>query len=314
MRALPPSENLSYVALSMTFPEGQMRRLPYLNGLKAFEAAARGGSFAAAATELNVSPAAISRMVRLLEDRLGVGLFERAANRLTLTPAGKAYQIGVSPILDALAQLTDQIKSQGGGSRVLTVGVGPTFAVRWLIPRLVDFGRIAPDIDVRITTGGAAAPFADDWTCGIKLGDGQWSGLVSERLFDANLIPVCSPRFAERLTSLRRLGDVALLRVAHARGDWPAWLQAADLADVRATGPVFDFYGQAIQAASDGVGVALGIRPYIDDDLAAGRLVAPFQISVPKGSQWYLIYKEARRREPALMAFRGWIVDAAREK
>jgi LysR family glycine cleavage system transcriptional activator len=171
MSRLPCNENLNYVALSVTLAEGAMRRLPYLNGIRAFEAAARCGSFAGAAVELSVTPAAVSRMVRLLEDRLGVGLFERSANRLALTAAGRAYRIGLSPILDALVQLTDQVKAQSG--RVLTVGVGPTFAVRWLIPRLADFRRSAPDIDVRITTGGAAAPFADDWTCGIKLGEGN---------------------------------------------------------------------------------------------------------------------------------------------
>ena len=249
-------------------------------------------------------------MVRLLEERLGVGLFERGANRLALTAPGQAYQIGLSPILDALVQLTDQVKAQSG-SGVLTIGVGPTFAVRWLIPRLAAFREVAPDVDVRITTGGAAAPFADDWTCGIKLGDGNWLGLTSERLFDADLIPVCAPRLAKRLKSPRHLEDAALLRVAHARTDWPVWLRAARLTGISAAGPIFPFYGQALQAASDGVGVALGIRPYIDDDLAAGRLVAPFKLSVPKGSQWYLIFKESRRDEPAFVAFQRWINDAA---
>src|SRR5437868_1694121 len=115
-----------------------MPGLPYLNGIKAFEAAARGGGFTAAGRELNVSPAAISRMVRLLEQRLGVALFERRANGLALTPAGSAYWAGLSPILSALTQLTEQIVGSGQ-ARVLTVGVGPTFAIRWLIPRLADF-------------------------------------------------------------------------------------------------------------------------------------------------------------------------------
>jgi LysR family glycine cleavage system transcriptional activator len=190
---------------------------------------------------------------------------------------------------------------------VLTIGVGPTFAVRWLIPRLAAFREVAPEVEVRITTGGAAAPFADDWTCGIKLGDGHWPGLISERLFDADLIPVCAPRLAQRLKSPRRLEGAALLRVAHARADWPKWLGAAGLTGISAAGPIFAFYGQALQAASDGVGVALGIRPYIDDDLAAGRLVAPFKLSVPKDSQWYLIFKQSRCEEPAFMAFQRWI-------
>ena len=288
-----------------------VRRLPHLNGLRAFDAAARCGSFAAAAAELNVSAAAVSRMVRVLEERLGVALFERGANRLRLTPHGRTFSVGLSPILDALAQLTEQVKTQAG-SRALTVGVGPTFAVRWLIPRLPSFQEAAPDIDVRITTGGAAAPFADDWTCGIKLGSGSWPGLVSERLFGADLVPVCAPRIAERLRSPSELDPEQMLRVAHAREDWPQWLRAADLAGLAPKGPMFEFYGQAIQAAGDGLGVALGIRPYIDDDLNAGRLVAPFALSVPKGSDWYLIYKEQRSAEPAFSTFRRWIVESAR--
>jgi LysR family glycine cleavage system transcriptional activator len=287
-----------------------MRRLPHLNGIRAFDAAARHGSFAGAAAELNVSAAAVSRMVRVLEDRLGVALFERGANRLALTPHGRTYHVGLSPILDALAQLTDQMKAQAS-SRILTIGVGPTFAVRWLIPRLASFQEVAPDIEVRVTTGGAAAPFADDWTCGIKLGDGRWSGLVAERLFDADLTPVCTPRLAQRLKSPRQLKPQMLLRVAHAQEDWPLWLEAAGLPGTAAAGPTFEFYGQALQAASDGVGVTLGIRPYIDDDLDAGRLVAPFRLSVPKGSRWYLVYRAARAGEPAFLAFQSWLRRAA---
>jgi LysR family transcriptional regulator, glycine cleavage system transcriptional activator len=285
-----------------------MRRLPHLNGIKAFEVAARCGSFAAAATEMNVTAAAVSRMVQVLEARLGVPLFERKANRLMLTAHGRTYQVGLSPILDALARLTDQVQAQAG-SRVLTIGVGPTFAIRWLIPRLESFRKIAPDIDVRITTGGVAAPFADDWTCGIKLGDGNWPGLVAERLFDADLFPVCAPRHAQRLKSPRQLKPVSLLRVRHAREDWPQWLRAAGLTGISAAGPTFEFYGQALQAACDGVGVSLGIRPYVDDDLRARRLVAPFKLSVPKSDHWFLIFKASRREEPAFVTFQRWIRD-----
>lgn len=283
-----------------------MRRLPYLNGIRAFEASARCGSFAAAARELNVTPAAVSRMVRLLEDRLGVGLFERTANRLALTPAGQDFHVGLTPILDALAMLAEKVAAQSK-TRVLTVGVGPTFAVRWLIPRLISFQKIAPDVEVRMTAGGIAAPFSDDWTCGIKLGDGHWPDLVSERLFEATLTPVCAPAFARQVPTVRDLQPIHLLRVAHAPDDWPNWLKAAQCASLVAKGPSFEFYTQAQQAAADGVGVAMGIRPYIDEDIAAGRLVAPFQVSVPKGLQWYLIYRPHRRSQPVFEQFRAWL-------
>jgi LysR family glycine cleavage system transcriptional activator len=213
-----------------------MRRLLFLNGIKAFEAAGRSGSFAGAGAELNVSPAAVSRMVHLLEQRLGVALFERKANRLVMTQAGRAYQNGLTPIFDALASLTAQVTAPTS-VRVLTIGVGPTFAMRWLIPRLADFRREEPDIDVRITTGGVAAPFGDDWSCGIKLGDGEWPGFVAEPLFAADLMPVCAPRLARELKRPADLKGQNLLRVAHAAEDWPLWLKAAGVARTTARGP-----------------------------------------------------------------------------
>ena len=287
-----------------------MRKLPFLNGVRAFEAAARQEGFARAAAELHVTPAAISRMVQLLEQRLGVTLFERKANGLTLTAAGRAYQAGLTPLLDQLALLTAQVAAMAG-SRVLTIGVGPTFATRWLIPRLAELQDAAPDVEVRFATGGATVPYNDEWTCGIRLGDGDWPGFVAERLFAAELRPVCAPALAARLRRPDDLRNLALLRVAHAPDDWPRWFKAAEVAKVRARGPEFEYYGQALQAAADGIGVAMGIRPYVDDDLAAGRLKAPFPQAVSKGESWYLIYRAARREEAAFEAFRGWIMRAA---
>jgi LysR family glycine cleavage system transcriptional activator len=194
---------------------------------------------------------------------------------------------------------------------VLTVGVGPTFAIRWLIPRLASFQKLEPDVDVRITTGGAGVPFADDWSCGIKLGSGAWSDLAAEPLFAADLVPVCSPGLAETLKDPADLKGATLLRVAHALDDWPQWLKAAGVAHTTLSGPQFEYYGQAQQAAADGLGIAMGIRPYIDDDLAAGRLVTPFALTVPQGEAWYLVYKPARRDEPAFAAFRDWLMRAA---
>ena len=288
-----------------------MRKLPFLNGIRAFEAAARAESFAKAAGELNVTPAAISRMVQLLEQRLGVPLFERKANRLGLTVAGRAYQAGLSPIFDQLANLTAQVTAMAG-SRVLTVGVGPTFATRWLIPRLADFQKDAPDIEVRFATGGATVPYNDDWTCGIRLGTGDWPEFRSEKLFPADFTPVCAPTLAKKLKSPEDLRGVALLRVAHASDEWPQWFKAIGVAKLRAAGPEFEYYGQALQAATDGLGVAIGISPYVDDDVKAGRLVAPFALSVSKGEHWYLIWRDSRKDEAAFRAFRNWIVGAAK--
>ncbi len=288
-----------------------MRKLPFLNGLRAFEAAARAKGFAKAADELHVTPAAISRMVQLLEQRIGVPLFERKPNRLALTAAGIAYQTGLTQIFDQLANLTAQITAMAG-SRVLTIGVGPTFATRWLIPRLANFQRKEPDLEVRFVTGGATVPYNDEWTCGIRLGRGEWPDFAADRLFAADLTPVCSPATAKRLKTPHDLRNTMLLRVAHAADDWPRWFKTAKLSKVGLRGPEFEYYGQALQAAADGVGVAMGIRPYVDDDLKAGRLVAPFAISVSKGEHWYLIYRSGRKDEAAFQAFRSWIMRVAR--
>ena len=166
---------------------------------------------------------------------------------------------------------------------------------------------------MRITTGGAAVPFGEDWSCGITLGDGDWPGLVAEPLFAGDLLPVCAPRLA---APLKRPGDLkgpSLLRVAHSPDDWPSWLKAAGVSRVTARGTEFQFYGQALQAAVDGLGVAMGIRPYIDDDLAAGRLVAPFALTVPKGMRWYLVYRSFQTEQRDFAAFRRWIMHAAAE-
>ena len=285
-----------------------MRRLPSLNGLRAFEASARLGSFTAAGAELAVTQAAVSRMVRLLEERFGFTLFERHANRLALTWQGKALLPGLTSAFDAIAALAAQVGTMSAVP-VLTVGAGPSFAMRWLIPRLARFHARHPDIEVRIATGGAINPISDDWTCGIVLGDGQWPGFEAEALFSADLFPVCAPAIARQLKSAGDLRSQTLLQVAHASDDWVLWLRAAGLKlRPEKRSPKFDTYALALQAAVDAMGVAIGLRPYVADDLAAGRLVAPFALTVPKGKAWYLICTPARRDDPTFRAFRTWLL------
>ena len=284
-----------------------MRRMPSLNGLRAFEAAARHGSFLAAGGELNVTQAAVSRMVRLLEERLGFQLFERLPNGLVLTAQGKALQPSLTAAFDSIASATEQVAAMRT-TPVLTLGVGPSFAVRWMIPRLASFYREHPEIEVRLATGGAINPFREDWTCGILIGNGDWPGLEVEPLFSADLFPVCTAGIAERLTSPAALANESLLQVAHSPEDWPLWLKAARV-NLRGAslGPSFDNYAMALQAALDGLGVAIGLRPYVEDDIAMGRLVAPFSLSVPKGGAWYLVYRPFREGDPGLIAFREWL-------
>lgn len=288
-----------------------MRRLPSLNGLRAFEAAARHGSFTAAGGELGVSQAAVSRLVRLLEARLGIALFERHPNGLTLTAQGRAFQPGLTAAFDGIARLAEQV-TQARDDRVLTVGVGPTFAIRWLIPRLGDFHRAHPGIEVRLTTGGAVVALRDDWTCGVQLGDGDWPGYVAEPLFSAEMFPVCTPALAKRLKRPADLASATLLDVSHSTEDWPQRLAAAGLESLTRRGPSFGTYAMALQAALDGGGVAIGLRPYVVDDLAARRLVQPFRLTVPKRRAWYIAYRRERAQEAGLVAFRAWLHEVAR--
>jgi DNA-binding transcriptional LysR family regulator len=268
----------------------------------------------AAGQELNVTQAAISRMVRLLEARLGFQLFERLPNGLALTAQARALQPALTTAFDSIESSVAQVSAMRT-TPVLTIGVGPSFATRWMIPRLASLYRAHPDLEVRLATGGAINPFRDDWTCGILLGNGDWPELAAEPLFSADLFPVCAPSVAKRLGKPSDLLRESLLQVAHSPEDWPLWLAAAGVKRRRAAlGPSFANYGMALQAALDGVGITIGLRPYVEDDIAMGRLVAPFALSVPKGRAWYLVYRPFRKTDPALIVFREWLRQHFTEK
>lgn len=289
-----------------------MRRLPSLNGLRAFESAARLGSFTAAAGELHVTQAAVSRSVKLLEAQLGCSLFERHANALTLTDAARLL---LPELTGAFARMAAAVERASGraAKNVLTVGVGPTFAMRWLIPRLGRFQAEHPQADIHITTGGAQAPLRDEWTCSITLGRNPAPGVTSVPLFSPWYAPVCSPRVAKKLREPKDLYRSTLLDVRHAPGDWSLWLARAGVDEAKvANRVVFEFYAFAIQAALDGVGVAIGLHPYIVDDLAAGRLVTPFGLSVPKQQGWYLTFRKTATERPDFVAFMKWVRQEAR--
>jgi LysR family glycine cleavage system transcriptional activator/LysR family transcriptional regulator of beta-lactamase len=291
-----------------------MRALPSLNGLRAFEAAARLGGFTAAAAELNVTQAAISRSVKLLEAQFGCRLFERQANALALTDKGRVLLPELSAAFELIAGAAQRVTAPPARP-VITVGVGPTFAMRWLIPRLGRFQQRHPDIEIHTTTGGAAATLRDDWTCSITPVKSTSAGVASLPLFSPNYFPVCSPRLARRLRAPEDLYRTTLLDVRHAPGDWSLWLAKAKLDEKKITKRlVFEYYAFAMQAALDGVGVAIGLHPYIVDDLAAGRLVAPFKLSVLKQQGWYLTYRNEVRDNPAFAAFMAWVRKEARSE
>jgi DNA-binding transcriptional LysR family regulator len=294
-----------------------VRRLPSLNALRAFEAAARLGSFTAAANELSVTQTAVSRLVKGLELRLGFPLFRRSGNTVMLTERGGAYLPGLTDAFDRLATATDRVLGMGPAS-VLTIASGPTLAMRWLIPRLPAFQARNPGVEVRLSTSlpvtsiDDPAPLGDGVTAAIRLGSGRWAGLVAEPLFTADIFPVTTADVAARLRRPDDLRHETLLHVQHAPEEWPTWLAAAEVRDMDANaGPRFDFHAFALQAALDGLGVAMARRPFVADDLAAGRLIAPFELALPKAQAWYLIYRTETADAPAFAAFRRWLLAAA---
>ena len=254
------------------------RRLPPLGALRAFEAAGRHANFARAADELSITPAAVSQQVRALEDFLGVRLFARHARGVDLTSGGIEYARTLGALLDQIALATERVRLAGQPLR-LTIGTTPSFAARWLMPRLVGFLDRHPEYDVRLCASNVLTDFArQDIDVAVRYGTGQWPGLHAKRLADTELFPVCSPSLARGRRALRVPTDLAprmLLRLLS--DEWPRWLTAAGLAERSAEGPQFSDIGLLIQAAVAGQGVALGQSLIVADDLAAGRLVEPLQ-------------------------------------
>jgi LysR family transcriptional regulator, glycine cleavage system transcriptional activator len=295
-------------------------RLPSLNGLRAFEAAARHLSFTLAASELNVTQTAISHQIRRLEDELGIRLFVRQNRALALTPEARDYLPGVRAAFNDLRLATDRLLRKDD-DKVLTVSTLASLAAKWLLPRLTDFQEHHPGIDVRITTSTSLVDFQrDNVDAAIRYGRGQWPGLRADWLMADELFPVCSPSLLHGDKPLRCPEDLKshmLLHTSNANSDdWRLWLTAAGLpADIaRQPGITFDMIFMTIQAAIDGIGVAMGRTSYVRDDIAKGRLVVPFKIALPADAGFYLVAPEGRREAPKLTAFRDWMIAATQNK
>jgi LysR family glycine cleavage system transcriptional activator len=295
-------------------------RLPSLNGLRAFEAAARHLSFTLAAAELNVTQTAISHQIRRLEEELGIRLFVRQNRALTLTPQAQDYLPGVRAAFNDLRLATDRLLRRDD-DKVLTVSTLASLAAKWLLPRLTDFQEAHPGIDVRITTSTSLVDFQrDNVDAAIRYGRGQWPGLRADWLMADELFPVCSPsllRGDKPLRSPAELKDHVLLHTSNANSDdWRLWLTAADLpTDIsKQPGITFDMIFMTIQAAIDGFGIAMGRTSYVQDDIAKGRLIVPFRIALPADAGFYLVSPLGGREAPKLAAFRQWVVAASQNK
>ena len=293
------------------------RYLPPLNSLRAFEAAGRHLSSTKAAEELNVTTAAISHQIRALEEFLGVQLFRRLNRGLLLTDAGQACLPGLQSDFDqlyeAIVRLRD-IDSRGA----LSISVAPAFAAKWLVPRLERFDREQPEIDLRISASLALVDFRKDgFDAAIRLGRGEYEGLRVDKLFDESVTPMCGPRLVTGDHPLMTPDDLRFHTLLHdvsldfspAAPDWRHWLASAGVDGVDATrGPRFSHPDHSLQAAIDGAGVVLGWRRLAAADIAAGRLVIPFALTLKMGLGFYLVCPETTAERPKVVAFRAWLL------
>jgi LysR family transcriptional regulator, glycine cleavage system transcriptional activator len=291
-----------------------MDGLPPLNPLRAFEATGRLRSIRRAADELCVTAGAVSRQVQSLEAFLGVKLFRREPRSVALTANGEQYLAAVSEHLEGIRQATVRITG-GHDKEILKIRAYTTFAMRWLIPRLSQFHKLNPVVEVRLTTSLEAVDFSyEDVDCAIRLGGGRWPGVNAERLIPNELLPVCSPGYRQALT-LEGLDDLQRATLLHSLAradDWPLWFKAAGLPTAQSqAGPKYESSVLTYQAALDGQGLAIAQHAFVAEDLKAGRLMQPFGPVLDRGNfTYYLIYPENRLRKPAFRQFRAWLKEA----
>lgn len=306
-------------------------RLPPLNALRAFESAARHLSFRKAAEELHVTPAAISHQMKILEEQLGVQLFRRLTRAIELTEGGRNFLPKLREGFERFAEAVEKVRAFEN-TGVLTVAVAPSFAVKWLIPRLYRFVTAHPDIDVRILANMRLVDarrrdnpnsitgeddLANDADIDIRFGSGKYPRCRVDKLFQVSLTPLCSPRLLEGMRPLKKPQDLRyhsllhddILDVSEGRPDWAMWLKAAGAEDVDANrGTHFNHSILCLEAAIDGLGVVLGNKELAAHDMATGRLVAPFELSLAMDLAYYVVSPEATADRPKVALFREWLL------
>jgi LysR family glycine cleavage system transcriptional activator len=291
-------------------------RLPPLNALRTFEAAARHLSFTRAAEELFVTQAAVSHQIRTLEDHLGARLFRRMNRALLLTDEGQALLPAVREAFDRLLAGVRRVEDLCCGG-ALTISTTPSLAASWLAGRLVRFQALHPEIELHLSATARLVDFAREGIdCGIRYGEADWPGLRAERLFQTALMPVCSPILLEGAHPLHRPEDLrhhTLLHALDGGDDWRLWLRAAGVQGIDPTrGPKFDSVALVLQAAINGAGVGIGRRQLVEDEVASGRLVAPFDLELTDECAYYFVAPEAMAEQPKVVAFRDWLFEEVR--
>lgn len=309
-------------------------RLPPLNSLRAFEAAARHLSFKKAANELHVTPAAVGQQVKALEKNLGVQLFRRRTRALELTPSANACLPKLREGFDALAEAVRRVEEHVA-TKILKVNAAPSLAAKWLLPKLHRFMTANPGIDVRITASMKLIDGADEGLenapranhaeaesdIDIHFGSGNYPGCRVDKLSAVCLIPLCSPSLLKGDHALRTPEDLRHHTLLHddtlaldpASPGWEKWLEAAGVSGVDASrGSHFSHAALALAAAVDGSGVVLSFSLLAAEDLATGKLIVPFDLSIPLDSAYYLASPETKANDPEVVAFRDWLLEEAK--
>ena len=284
-----------------------VRKLPPLNPLRSFEVAARHGSFAKAAEELFVTPAAISRQVKLLEDYFGVEFFDRDAGGVKLNDEAKAYAAALARSFKQIANATDEFRTSYTSS-ILTVSGYTTFLTRWLVPRLPDFQKQHPKIRVRLLGNSMATEsLREEANIHIRYGDGRWSGFRSLLLFTDELGPVASPKLARHLLEPAEIAKLPLLSLRSRRDDWPDWFESVGYQGPIPTPQTSEDLAVVYEIARRGLGVAMGQRRYVEQDIEAGALVALSDHYLRRKLGYYVVAAAESSRKPKTVAFFDWI-------
>lgn len=283
------------------------RRLPPLNTLRLFEAAARLGQLKAAAEELALTPSAVSHGIRALEHWLGIALFQRTPQGLRLTAEGERYAATVRESLSLLAEGTETLLGVNE-PRHLAISAPPFFAVRWLLPRLGDFRTLHPDVTVLLDTSQQQVSLeAGEMDMAIRMGRGDWSALACDLLFHERLVPVCAPSLVDRVRA--DPSSVCHIHMRTVHEEWQRWCDATGRPLPVSDKAFFvDTLQLAYEAAANGFGIAMGRRPLVDTELEHGLLVQPWRDTVEIETGYWLAIPPRRRSEPMIELFRDWLL------
>ncbi len=292
------------------------RRLPPLNSLKNFEAAGRLLSFTRAAQELNVTQAAVSHQIKVIEEYLGVTLFVRYPRKLVLTEQGKELLPEVIEAFDKVSNAIGAV-SQEPASKMVSVRLAPSFAAKWLSPRLKYFWLQYPEIDLCLYHAHPPVDFErEEIDIAVTYGKGEWPGVVAEPILSLDFFPVCTPTFMSNdkpLSDINNLKYYTLLHDADYQC-WADWLKLANIEEIDANkGTIIDDTNVLIQAVVDGQGVALGSTTFVQDLLESGRLIKPFDITLVNEFAYYIVCPQAHLKNPSVQAFKDWILELTDE-